>query len=179
MSAGQVPIVPVSAMRKAKSASDGIVWITPTVPRIACSAFGSLAVVTPSGTPSTMLAASDANTSSRCSPVSRRKSGPNSVAKKLRRAALCGFAEALPFQLRRGVHADHSTLVDPAFERLERVPGFGKALRYLEPVEEHRLVARKVFPVVLQHAQGVALDLRVGGIDVHDVYPAGGDRLVG
>ncbi len=89
------------------------------------------------------------------------------------------FREATAFDLGRGVHADHTPLVDPAFERLERVPGFGKALRYLEPVEEHRLVARKVFPVVLQHAQGVALDLRVGGIDVHDVYPAGGDRLVG
>src|SRR6267378_132410 len=130
MSAGHVPIVPVSAMRKASSASDGIVWIKPTAPRTICSDFG-------------------------------------------------GFGEALPFQLRRRVHADHAPLVDPAFERLERAPGFGKALRYLEPVEEHRLVARKVFPVVLQHAQGVALDLRVGGIDVHDVYPAGGDRLVG
>ena len=90
MSAGQVPIVPVSAMRKAKSASDGIVWITPTVPRIACSVFGSFAAATPSGTPSTMLAASDTNTSSRCSPVSRQKSGPNKAPQKFRRAARCG-----------------------------------------------------------------------------------------
>src|SRR6267378_3404838 len=175
MSAGHVPIVPVSAMRKASSASDGIVWIKPTAPRTICSDFGSFAAMTPSGTPTAMLAASETNTSSRCSPVSRRKSGPNSAPQKLRRAALCG----LPSESRSAAASaklfpsnSAAAFVDPAFELLKRAPGFGKTLRHLEPVKEHGLVARKVFPVVLQHAKFVALDLRVGGIDVHHVDPA-------
>src|SRR5438477_7804418 len=88
------------------------------------------------------------------------------------------FGEALSFQLRRRVHADHAPLVDPPLELLKRAPGFGKAHRQLEPVKEHRLVARKIFPVVLEHAKFVALDLGVGGIDVHDIDLAGGDRFV-
>ena len=84
ISAGHVPIVPTSAMRKANSASDGMVWITPTTPRIGCAAQRSFAAATPSGTPSATLAASETKTSSRCSPVRRRKSGPNKAPRKLR-----------------------------------------------------------------------------------------------
>ena len=70
-------------------------------------------------------------------------------------------------------------LVYPAFQALQRLPCLRQALRQIEPVQQHRVVARKHAAVVLEHAQAVALDLGVGGIDVHDIDFPGGDGLVG
>ena len=77
-----------ATIRKANSASEGMVWMTPTMPRIAWEARGSLAAAMPSGMPAAMLAASETSTSTRCSRVRRQKSGPKSVPRKLRFAPL-------------------------------------------------------------------------------------------
>jgi hypothetical protein len=60
-------------------------------------------------------------------------------------------------------------LVDLAFERLQRGPGLGQPRRQVELVEHHGVVARKVLPVVFQHAQAEVVDLGVGGVDVDHV----------
>src|SRR5690349_2970738 len=132
-------MVPASAMRKANSASDGIVWMTPSTPRIGCAAPGSLAAATPSGMASAMAAARD--TAARASEEFR------------------GLGEALAFQLGRGVHADHQPRVDASLELPERLPGLRKALRHVGPVEQHGVIAGKELPVVLEQAQAIALDL--------------------
>ena len=62
---------------------------------------------------------------------------------------------------------------------LQPRPGLGEALRHVQAIEQHRVVAREEFAVVLERAQLEALDLGVGGVDVHHVDPAGRDRLVG
>ena len=55
----------------------------------------------------------------------------------------------------------------------------GKRCGSVQPVEQHRVVAREEAAVVLEHAQLVALDLRVGRVDVHHVDLPRRERLVG
>src|SRR5262249_33848994 len=69
-------------------------------------------------------------------------------------------------------------LVDLSFELRERSPRLRKALRHVEPVEEHCVVARKELLVVLERPQAKALDLRVGRVDVHHVDLARRDCVV-
>ena len=90
-----------------------------------------------------------------------------------------GIHEALAFELGRGVHADHLALVDAPLQLFECRECGGKAPRHLRAIEQHGVVARKKMPVVLEHAQPVALDLRVGRIDVHHLDAPGADGLVG
>jgi len=82
MNAGTAPMRPVRGISTARRASDGIVCATPVAPRISPSVAGRLAARMPSGMPMTMLAASDMNTSPRCSSVRRAKSGPKSLLQK-------------------------------------------------------------------------------------------------
>ena len=90
-----------------------------------------------------------------------------------------GLREAFAFELGRRVHADHEALVDPSLQCLQRAPFARKSLRYIAPVEEHRVIAREEMPVVLEHAQPIALDLCVGRVHIHHIDAAGGNRLVG
>jgi len=85
INAGRTPMRPVIAIRKASSASEGIVCTTLTAPRASCPTRGTFAASTPSGTPTATDAASDANVSTRCSRVSFQKSPPSRVCQKLRR----------------------------------------------------------------------------------------------
>ena len=82
MYAGTAPMRPVSGIRKASSASEGIVCTTPVAPMIKPSVAGRFAARIPSGMPMTMLAASDRKTSPSCSSVRRAKSGPKSLCQK-------------------------------------------------------------------------------------------------
>jgi len=56
-----------------------------------------------------------------------------------------GFGEALAFQLRRRVHADHAPLVDLPSSPWSARQASGKRFRHPEPVKENRLVAGKIF----------------------------------
>ena len=82
-------------------------------------------------------------------------------------------------QLGARVHRDHRALVDAIGELLQRAPRLRKARRHVEPVQHHRVVARKVAQVVGEHAQAEVLDLRVGRVDVDHVDLPIGQRVVG
>src|SRR5919197_920166 len=90
-----------------------------------------------------------------------------------------GLREALAFELGRRVHADHQARVDASLERRERAPRLREALRHIAAVEQHRVIAREEMTVVFEHAPAIALDLGVGGVDIHDIDAPGGERLVG
>ena len=125
MNAGTAPMRPVSGISTASSASEGIVCTTPVAPRITPSVAGRFAARMPSGMPMTMLAASERNTSARCSSVSRAEIGTEELAarKRLpaaspRSAAAPAFGararksaaiggEVLALELGRGVHPPH------------------------------------------------------------------------
>jgi len=77
--------------------------------------------------------------------------------------------EILALQLRRRVHAPHRRVVDPAFERLQRGPGFRKTLRQIGAIEKHRVVARKIIAIVGEHDEARFVDLGVSRIDVDRV----------
>ncbi len=81
-------------------------------------------------------------------------------------------------QLGGSVQADHGLLIDAPLQLLQLRPCLGKPLRHVEAVEQHRIVAREVLAIVFEHAQLVALDFRVRGVDVHDVDPARRDRFI-
>src|SRR5919197_893555 len=87
--------------------------------------------------------------------------------------------EALAFELGGRVHADHEARVNASFERRERAPRLREALRHIAAVEQHRVIAREEMTVVFEHAPAIALDLGVGGVDIHDIDAPGGERLVG
>ena len=174
MNAGIAPMRPVIGISKASSASAGIVCTTPVMPRIRPSLAGRRAARIPSGMPSAMLAASEANTSSKCSSVSRAKSGPNSFCQKPLPDAVCAslagaFAvdaielaggaarrqlcarkslatadEVFALELGFGIHPPHRGIVDPAFEAPERGEGARQALRQVGAVEQYGIVAREI-----------------------------------
>ena len=62
---------------------------------------------------------------------------------------------------------------------LQRVPGLRQALRQIRAVEQHRVVARKILPIVGEHGQAVLVDLGVGRVDVDRIDLALGDGFVG
>jgi hypothetical protein len=65
-------------------------------------------------------------------------------------------------------------------QRLQRAPGRRKALRQVQPVQQHRVVARKVRTASSTSTRRPAVaDLRVGGVDVDHVDLAAGHRVVG
>ncbi len=90
MSAGHAPM-PVSGMRKARSASDGIVCRSPAVASSGCVSRRTRAAAMPIGTPAATAAASEANTSVACSTARRPKSGANTADHRLR-GAVSAFA---------------------------------------------------------------------------------------
>ncbi len=75
--AGLAPI-PSQGIMKTRSASEGIVWISPVVVRMIGPSRGRRAAITPSGIDTTIAAASEIATSVRCS-RSRRTSRPINV----------------------------------------------------------------------------------------------------
>ena len=85
MSAGHTPMVPVSGIKNASSASEGTVWMRPVARSTGCSSRRCLAATMPSGTPTRIAAASEANTSARCCASRRPKSGANKADQKERR----------------------------------------------------------------------------------------------
>ncbi len=70
-----------------------------------------------------------------------------------------GKALAVDFHGR--IHGDHVALADAPLQALYRLPGGGKALRHIEPVQQHGVVAGKILLRVGQHAQAVLADLRI------------------
>ncbi len=194
ISAGTSPMLPTIAIRNASSASDGTVCSTATTAeqrrrrpaasaRRRCRAGRRAATASPS----------EPNTSSRCSPSRRPKSGAKTrsirVGRALSGACACdgapaaappcatkrlrdlGEAAAVEFDLR--VERDHRRRIDAAFEAAQR--------RRVErgAHQQHRFVAREERAVVLEHPQAKAPDLGVGRVDVDHVDLAGRDRVVG
>jgi hypothetical protein len=86
--------------------------------------------------------------------------------------ALRGLGEARAVQLDLRVERDHRRLVDAAGKLRERRGVEARAH------QEDRIVLGKEAAVVDEHAQLVAADLRVGGVDVDEVDTLGGDRVV-
>ena len=89
---------PVSGISIASSANDGMVCNIPVPPRISAPTRGRRAAATPNGTPINTLAASESNTSPKCSTARRMKSGPNKVVQK-RLGALLLLGLTSPFAL--------------------------------------------------------------------------------
>ena len=69
--------------------------------------------------------------------------------------------------------------VDPSDEALHRGEGGGSARLEIEAVDDDGLVARKEVQVVVEQAQGEAVDLGIGGVRVDDVRAPRGERLEG
>ena len=90
-----------------------------------------------------------------------------------------GLRKAFALELGGRVHADHLVPVDAALQLFQCRERNGKAARHVGAVQQHRVIARKELPLVLEHAQLVALDLRVGGVDIHDVDAPRRHRLIG
>jgi hypothetical protein len=87
--------------------------------------------------------------------------------------------EAQLVDLGTRIQPHHRRFVDRSGQRLQGAPGGRVALRQVQPVQQHRVVARKVRTVVDQHAQPAVADLRIGGVDVDGVDLAAGQRVVG
>ena len=63
------PPIPSNGIIKTRRASEGIVWMIPTMPRTTCPNFGSFAEMIPSGIDIIIAADNEIATSKRCSPV--------------------------------------------------------------------------------------------------------------
>ena len=87
--------------------------------------------------------------------------------------------KVLVFEFGGRVHPAHRRIVDRAFELGERGPGLGQALREIRAIQQHRVVAREVLAVVLEHRQAILVELGVGRVDVDRVDLALGDGFVG
>ena len=77
--------------------------------------------------------------------------------------------EVLVFELGGSVHPAHRCIVDRAFEFGERGPRLRQALRKICSIQKHRIVAREILAVVLEHGQAVLVELGVGRVDVDRV----------
>jgi hypothetical protein len=60
----------------------------------------------------------------------------------------------------------------------ERLPRPGQALREIRAVQQHRVVAREVLAVVVEHGQAVLVELRISRVDVDRIDLALGDGFV-
>ena len=172
--------MPSSGIMNTRSASDGMVWTTPTAASTTCPSRGRRAARTPSGSAHRIAATSETATSDRCSRARRHsaaaRDSPTFAARTPKRWATNSAAtDALgdPVDLGARVEAHHRRFVDlarhPPHRRERRRP----ARLGVAPVEQDRLVAREEAAIVGQHAQAVARDLGVGRIDVRDVQRAG------
>ncbi len=126
------------------------------------------------------LAASDTNTSSKCWPVTRRKSSPNIVASTPRpdsagrqrarwsRSSQPPARMTLPSSSDRGIHCNHAGRRNFVGERGQCRPGLGQPLRQIRAVQQHGRIGREKISVVGEHAQAVAVDLGIRRIYVGD-----------
>ena len=69
--------------------------------------------------------------------------------------------------------------VDAALQHFQTLDLAGKALRNIGPVQQHRVIRGEEGAVVVEGDDAEALDLGVGGIEIHDVDLARRERLVG
>ena len=187
-------MAPISEISTASSASEGTVCSSPAAPSTSARSRRCGNTAHPQRHRDQHAMPTDTATSNRCWRASRARSAPNSLAAQPARGAVghraAGEArtgeeiarddvEGHALQLGARVHGDHVAFVDAAFQRLQRGPGGRLPRRQVEPVQQHRVVAREVVAVVAQHAQAELADLGVGGVDVDHVDLAGGDRVVG
>jgi len=87
--------------------------------------------------------------------------------------------KGLPVQFRRGIHGDHVRRAHLAGQPRQCLPGGREALRQVQSVQHHGVIAGEVVAVVRQHAQTVFADLRIGGIDIDGVDLPVGQGFVG
>ena len=89
------------------------------------------------------------------------------------------FCEAHVLNVSLRIHADHGLLADRALQAQKRSPGARVLLRECAARHPHRLIHRKVTPVILEHPQFGFLDLGVGGVQIDQVHRAIIDCLKG
>ena len=144
------------------------------------------AATMPIGMPSTIATPTEISTRTRWSSVSaassasiaRWRPAPSRAARAQEHRGHLGDAPAV--QIRHRVQARHLRAVEPALERLAQPrPGARVALGHLPARQEHRGVVREEAPVVVEQPQLQALELAVGGEDVHDVHLPARDRAIG
>ena len=180
-------MVPVSGIRNASSAREGIVWITPTAASTGCATARDRAATTPRGTATTIAPASETTTRATCSPSNRAKSGAKIASTRLRarveRAApqeLRGDrGEVAPVELGVGVQRGSSWArrCAPRAARSRPTPSDGargprcRAAAPRRSAENNPRSSSSTRDVV-------ARDLRVGGIQVDRIHLARGERLV-
>ena len=194
MNAGTTPMRPVSGIRTASRASDGIVWMTPVAPRIQRRSRPA---------PRGEHAQRDADRTTRrqaqehesemfqrqATEVGREQSCQASVGSPTRTSLLAPAPAARSASPRRWrqspclrVRRPRSGVASPRHRadlRAARAPPkplanrCGTSARY----RQHRVVAREVPEVVVEHGQRT-VDLGVGRVDVDHVDLAAGDRFV-
>src|SRR5712664_3116945 len=148
---------------KTRSASDGMVWITPARVRMVWPSRGRLQARMPSGTATAMAAASDTATRKRCSNVRR----------PIRWTALRTFASsATPNLSRRKSAATCASGTCPSSAR-----AFIAIMSAGEMAPSNRASARAA--VVFEHDQIGSLDLRVRRVQVGGGDVAGAQGAVG
>ena len=181
--------VPVSGIRNASSASDGMVWIMPvaTQHRLRDAAASSPRACRAARRSAT-ASASEPKTSTRCSASRRPKSGPNSAASKPRPRACAFAAEELArhlgerhlVELGARVEPDHRGARRSSLRARRALPMPRKALRHVaRGTAARRRTAGKKRRSSSSTTSAIALDLRVGRVEVDHVDLARGERLVG
>ena len=157
-----------------RSASDGIVWITPAAVRMTGPSRGRRAATTPSGIATTIAAASEIATSARCSPsrrsrrraaTSRRRPAPRCRTAFARKSAATRSSGTRSILARAFIPAI-SPARDPPFQPRERRERRGRSRRQVGPIEPHAFVRGEEAEVVVEHAELVLLDLGVGRVEV-------------
>ena len=90
-----------------------------------------------------------------------------------------GLRKCPAIQFRRGVHFYHARFIDFSAKRLQRAPLRWKADRDIAAMQKQRLIAGKIGPVISENPQFVARYFCIRRIQIDDIHPSGGKRLVG
>ncbi len=77
------------------------------------------------------------------------------------------------------VAARHGAAIDVAHQAKHGGEGRGRAGLEVQAIDDDGLIAREKAPVVVEDAQGEAIDLRIGGVGVDDVGASGRESLEG